>query len=111
MRRRQRDREGYLFIDHSASPGVPADVALATGFDPKAMGEGAKNEAGVLSCSHCRSVVVKNPLRQRERPYCFKCDHYICDVCAFKASMPDYSHTPFDKVIDDTLRQAALLVL
>ena len=25
--------------------------------------------------------MVLNPLRNRERALCFKCDHYICDEC------------------------------
>ena len=102
-------REGYLMVDHRASPGIPEDIARASGFDPKFCGEGKMFEAASLTCSHCKGVVVKNPLRTRERHFCVKCGgHYICDGCAFAAAQPDYVHAPFDKVIDDTLRQAAL---
>lgn len=102
-------REGYLMVDHRASPGLPEDVARKVGYDPRFCQEGKLFEAASLTCSHCKGVVVKNPLRTRERHNCMKCGgHYICDGCAFEATVSDYVHTPFDKVIDDTLRQAAL---
>jgi hypothetical protein len=105
MRNWQRSREGYLLVDHRASPGLPEEIARLSGYDPQHCGEGKLFEAATLTCSHCKVTVVKNPLRTRERPYCAKCDHYICDLCAFRASQPDYSHTPFDKIIDQVLRR------
>lgn len=103
---RQKDH-GYLTIDHRASPGFTPEVAQQLGLDPKQVAEGRVMEAATLTCSHCKCVVVKNPLRTRERPFCMKCYHYICDGCAFLASQPDYSHTPFEKVIDDHLDAVA----
>lgn len=99
-------REGYLIIDHQASPGLPEDVARASGLDPRLCGEGKVFEAATLTCSHCKASVVKNPLRQRERPYCPKCNHYICDFCEAQRLMPGYTHTPFEKIIDTTLTLA-----
>ena len=104
----QRSREGYLLVDHQASPGLPEDVARLSGYDPRLCGEGKRFEAATLTCSHCKCAVVKNPLRTRERHHCFKCHHYICDLCAFRMSLPDYDHTPFDKVIDLILDQGAM---
>lgn len=100
---------GYLMVDHRASPGIPEDIARQVGYDPRLAGEGKLFEASTLTCSHCKCAVVKNPLRTRERHNCMKCGgHYICDGCAFQATLPDYTHTPFDKFVDDTLRVAAL---
>lgn len=94
-------REGYLMIDHRASPGVPEDVARATGFDPRYMGEGKFYEADTLTCSHCKCAQVKNLLRTRPRAYCAKCNgHYICDICAVAAQEPTYIHTSFDRLSD-----------
>lgn len=102
-------QQGYLLVDHQASPGLPEDVARLAGYDPKFCGEGKRFEADTLTCSHCKTAVVKNPLRQRERVHCFKCNHYICDFCAFKAySKPDFDHTPFDKIVDVILGQPVL---
>jgi hypothetical protein len=99
---------GYLVVDHRFSPGLPEDVARASGYDPKMCGEGKVFEADTLTCSHCKCVVVKNPLRSRDRHSCLKCgNHYICDPCAFKATLPDYSHTPFDKALNDHLTAVA----
>jgi hypothetical protein len=99
---------GYLTVDHRASPGLPEDVARAVGYDPKQCGEGKFFEADTLTCSHCKGVVVKNPLRERERHSCLKCGgHYICDGCHYLSTLPDYSHTPFEKVIEQHLTAAA----
>jgi hypothetical protein len=87
---------------------LPEDVARSAGLDPSQTKEGQLFEAASLTCSHCKVAVVKNPLRTRERATCPKCGHhYICDFCAMKMKEPDYTHTPFDKVVDDTLNLAA----
>lgn len=97
----ERSREGYLMIDHRASPGLPEDIARATGLDPKYCGEGKMFEAATLTCSHCKAVVVKNPLRVRERSKCSRCGyHYICDLCAAETLRPDYDHLPFERLVE-----------
>lgn len=104
----KRSQEGYLLVDHRASPGLTEAEARIAGFDPKQCGEGKLFEAASLTCEHCKVAVVKNPLRVRERAFCTKCHHYICDVCAFKASQPDYVHDPFEKRADDIMNAAVL---
>jgi hypothetical protein len=98
-------QQGYLLVDHRASPGLPEDIALAAGYDPKWCGEGKVYEADTLTCSHCKGVIVKNPLRTRDRHYCAKCSgHYICDGCAYMAAQPNYAHTPFEKKVEQIIR-------
>ncbi len=98
--RRESSREGYLLIDHQASPGLPEDLARTTGLDPKYCGEGKQFEAATLTCSHCKTVVVKNPLRTRERATCFQCLHYVCDFCKADMDKPGYSHLTFEGLLD-----------
>ena len=94
-------REGYLLIDHRASPGIPAEDALRIGFVPDLVAEGRLLEAATMTCAHCKTVVMKNPLRTRERVSCMKCGgKYICDGCGFEAWLPGYDHTPFEKKVD-----------
>lgn len=94
-------QHGEIMIDHRASPGLPEDVARAQGLDPKLCAEGKVFEAATLTCAHCRCTVIKSPLRQKERASCPKCNfHYICDQCAVVARLPDYNHTPFEKIAD-----------
>jgi hypothetical protein len=94
-------REGYLFIDHSASPGIPEDLAPQLGFVPDLVREGKKLEAATLTCVHCKTVVMKNPLRTRGRASCMKCGgKYICDGCSFEAWLPGYNHAPFEMKVD-----------
>lgn len=103
--------EGYLIVDHRNSPGLPADVAKASGFDPKHCGEGKVMEAATITCSHCKVVVVVNPLRTRERAYCRRCDHYICDGCHEASKNPNYVHTSFEKVRDEVLSGKPVLII
>lgn len=99
---------GYLMVDHRASPGLPEDIARKVGYDPKLAGEGKVYEADTMRCSHCAGHVAKNPLRTRERHSCLKCGgNYICDGCAYLASLPDYVHTPMSKQIDN-VKQAVM---
>ena len=84
----KRALEGYLLIDHSASPGTAV------------VPEGRKLEAPTITCSHCNAVYIMNPLRTRPRHYCSKCDHYVCDrpTCVMECK-------PFSKVLDDIEKQ------
>lgn len=76
--------EGYLMIDHRASPGTP-QVPGGTLF-----------EAAAMQCAHCNSVNIRNPGRTRERASCFKCGGmYVCDNCALEMKQPDYIHNPY----------------
>lgn len=92
---------GYLFVDHRASPGLTEAEALWAGYNPRYSGEGRVFEADTLTCRHCKTVVVKNAERTRERGFCRSCMHYICDGCEWQSRQPDYVHTPFDKLVDD----------
>jgi hypothetical protein len=92
--------EGYIIVDHRASPGLPEDIAIAAGFDPAQCKEGSVYESATLTCSHCGTAFVKNHFRTRERAYCSLCDHYICDFCDEGRYKAGYVHFPIDKLID-----------
>lgn len=89
----KRSLEGYLLIDHSATMG-------ADGF-------GRKVEAPTLTCSHCHRQIIVQPLRTRERPYCRKCDHYICDSCAVVMTQT-LTCEPLTKTLDRMQEQAII---
>lgn len=81
--RTQARKEGYLLIDHSASPGLSPEDLLKAGLNPGlAVGEGQMLETATLTCAHCNGTVVKNPKRSRPRGHCSKCDSFVCDGCA-----------------------------
>jgi hypothetical protein len=86
---------GYLRVDHSASPGLPAAFARRHGYHPDQVAEGAVYEADTYGCPHCGGVVIKNPLRTRPRELCMKCNTFICDTCAAMTRDPDYVHRLF----------------
>lgn len=92
--------EGYLFVDHRNSPGIPEAAALKMGLDPSAVREGKVYEAATLRCVHCPSVFIMNPLRTRERGYCPKCNGFICDACVIASKMPEYIHRSGQEVIE-----------
>ena len=74
-----RSLEGYMLIDHSQSPGVSDALMVAQGL-PAGSGR-IRFESATFTCSHCETVVILNPDRERSRGYCPRCDHYVCDNC------------------------------
>jgi|HubBroStandDraft_4_1064222.scaffolds.fasta_scaffold00029_84 hypothetical protein len=75
-------REGYLLIDHTFSPGLTPEMLHAAGIAGPAVGADKRGEFATVTCAHCSSCVILNPLRTRAREYCPRCDAYVCDVCA-----------------------------
>ena len=95
----ERAGEGYFSVDHRASPGLSEEQAHRLGYDPFHTREGKLFEAATFTCPHfpCGTVVIINPLRNRERAYCRSCMQYICDNCAELALHPDYVHITMDE--------------
>jgi hypothetical protein len=105
----RKSHEGYLFVDHRASPGLPEDVARLAGYDPAQCKEGKMYETATIGCVHCGVHVVKNPFRTRERGQCPKCNYaYVCDLCAALMHDPNYVHRTIQEITEklDTGRWA-----
>jgi hypothetical protein len=100
----KRAREGYILIDHRDSPG--SNDMLARKMGMPVVGAGEKYESATICCSHCQRVVVLNPDRTRERGYCRKCDHYICDVCTEHLHQTGICR-PMKQVLDEAQETAA----
>lgn len=100
----KRSHEGVMTIDHSASPGVPDEIMVKSGYWPGA-GKG-KQESATFTCAHCERVVVVNPKRTRERGYCPKCDHYVCDTCETHRVASGYQCFNFKAMVDRLLNKA-----
>jgi len=83
----KKTREGYLLLDHTASPGVP-------GLAPKV-------EVATIRCSHCERQVIRNPARERERHWCPGCNKYVCDGCEVLRRI--HGCRPFDQVIEKVM--------
>lgn len=98
-----RSHEGYLFVDHRESPGLPEEMAIAAGR-PVSSAKGIF-EAPTYTCNHCQAVVVINPNRTRDREWCSKCDHHICDACGALKAMTNECNS-MAKQIDETLERA-----
>lgn len=102
MKNPQSSKEGYLFVDHRASPGLDAEMARRIGYEPEFVKEGKLYEQATLTCCHCTTVVIKNLLRTRPRENCAKCGNsYVCDWCYAEMQHPDYVHNPMTKKKDD----------
>ncbi len=93
--RQKQIHEGYLMVDHRASPGLTPEEAVRLGYSPGLVGEGQLFETKTNHCNHCGTVVIINPLRTRERSYCSYCDKYICDNCGISSKLPDYVHKTY----------------
>lgn len=90
----KRSLEGYLLVDHRAGDGTAAVPG------------GRIFERATITCSHCQAQVVLNPSRTRERGYCPKCDHYVCDLCEGIRVRTGECRT-FKQIMDD-VQNAAL---
>lgn len=104
----KRALEGYVMVDHRNSPGVPEAQIRQAGLPGMLVdaGRSVLFEAPTVTCSHCQQVFMVNPDRQRERGYCWKCDHYICDLCA--VAMLTGECTPFARLADQIERAARM---
>lgn len=100
----KRSLEGYLQIDHRAGPGLEPDFMRKIGLNGPAVGHGANYESPTITCCHCNTVVILNPLRTRPRNHCRKCDQYVCDSPACNVEC-----TPFNKILDDMQERALRL--
>jgi hypothetical protein len=90
-------------LDHRNAGGdVPDDVAMAAGL-PAGAGHGLY-ESATYTCSHCQYVVIIEPSRTRERAYCKKCDHRICDGCGIELARTGNCR-PYTQVIDEYINQ------
>jgi len=100
----KRSHEGYLLLDNRAGPGVSDEFSQKAGLPPGA----GKNlfECATITCSHCQQVLIVNPLRNRERAYCPKCDHYICDRCGALRALNGGQCKTFRQIIEETQEQA-----
>ena len=107
MRNPQSSKEGYLFVDHRASPGLDPEMARRMGYEPEFCREGKIYKQATLTCCHCTTVHIKNPWRSRPRENCPKCDNsYLCDFCYAESQRPDYVHNPIKKQADDLIDRA-----
>lgn len=96
-------RTGLLTIDHRETQGVPVESLRRTGL-PLTAGEGLF-EAHTLTCGHCRTIVVLEPRRTRERANCRKCNHYLCDRCG-AAAVQNAECIPLNKLVDQLYETA-----
>jgi len=77
--RSKRSREGYMMLDHRASPGLSEFHTWNDDLPPGSLT--GLFEGPTYTCSHCTRVVVMEPQRTRERSFCMGCAHNICDDC------------------------------
>jgi hypothetical protein len=96
----KKSHDGEVFIDHRASPGIPAAHAERLGYHPSFVKEGAAISLPSYGCIHCGGSVIVNHGRTRERAWCSDCDVYICDGCDFLRKQPGYVHQTIVEVKD-----------
>lgn len=99
----KRSHEGYLLLDNSVNQGVPEALVHQAGF-PVGAARG-KFECATITCSHCQTVLIVNPLRTRPRAWCSKCDHYLCDACGMALHQTGVCRT-FKQVAEEVVEAA-----
>ena|SRR6267378_3453307 len=106
----KRSQEGYYMLNHKDSPGLTESQVASISPDlPLTAGRGCF-EAPTYTCSHCQTVVILNPLRTRERGYCTKCDHYVCDTCNLVRLQTGICKT-FNEIIEEVQESFAQSLL
>ena len=83
-------------IDHSASPGIPPELADKWAAQGIAVARGGQRfETATYTCRHCNAVVIVNPQRSRERNVCRRCMAVVCDrpTCVLECQ-------PFDALVE-----------
>lgn len=101
----KRRLEGELTIDNRHAPAFSPEEIARLG-KPGAIGGNGFQQFPILTCSHCQKQMIVQPLRTRERPYCRKCDHYICDDCALIAKLNGGECEPFNAKLDRLQEEA-----
>ena len=94
----KRSLEGYILIDHRAGDGLTSEVARSAGVGTMPLR--GLFESATVTCSHCQRQVILRPDRSRERGYCPKCDHYVCDSCEVVRIATGECRT-FKQIMDD----------
>lgn len=92
-------------LDHRSTQGLDEATVRQMGL-PVGAGAGLF-EAPTITCNHCKTVLIVNPLRTRDRAYCRGCDHYICDPCGAARAAAGNVCTSFDSIVDQ-IQEAAL---
>lgn len=102
----ERSKEGYLQIDHRASPGVTSTAAPNP--DVPIVGGGVNFEAVTRRCSQCHQIIVFDIQRTRFVRKCLSCMEYHCDRCV-AAQPPGHCET-LDAVFDRVQRETEVLL-
>lgn len=108
--------EGFLLIDHSASPGLtPADFEKVgitehslhkLGLSMVEFGEGKRLERASKRCCHCGNIVYLHPERIKPRNFCRTCPpghDYVCDRAECHYDCKPY-RKKLEKIAEDWLR-------
>lgn len=82
---------------------VPDEIVKSAQLPPGA-GRGIF-ETATYTCGHCQAQVVMNPQRTRERGFCRRCSHVICDACATEMARTLVC-VPFEQKVDELLNAA-----
>lgn len=96
----KRNKEGYVLIDHRNSPGISPEFLRINNLTGPAVGSGQVFESAMYTCCSCGADVILNPNRTRDREWCWHCDSFMCDGCAYNKKM-GMTHLPLKKKYAD----------
>jgi len=102
--------EGYLEIDHRESPGFTPEEAARAGRGTIPVPKNTRLQSATYNCCGCERMIVKNPLRERERNYCRQCDRYMCDNCSLSLKLTG-RHVPYKKMLEEAMNADARRII
>lgn len=108
----KRSLEGYLLIENRHGPVLTEEQIFRDTGRRGVVGAGVRGtfEAPTLTCSHCNTQIVVNPGRTRDREYCRKCDHYVCDECSLQLKLSGECR-PLRPMMDEARTKERRLIL
>src|ERR1700675_1557700 len=102
-----RSTEGYIWMSHKYSPGVPDELMVKGGYPVGGAHPGTVFESATFTCADCERVVIMNPDRSRARGFCPKCNHYLCDACETVRVQQGGKCNNFKVMVDKLLNKIA----
>lgn len=96
----KRSKEAYIMIDHTNSPGLTAEFAVANDLPCGVVGS-RMMESAMVVCHICSADIILGGDRSRMMAYCPRHDAYSCDNCVKTEHETGVPHTTYQQKLEE----------